>query len=83
MNIPVLALGALVGWCGTRGPRPPGPRDPIIGMIVGVVAVVLFGWALGYEAMPAAAEIVVLSIAAFAAARFVTDVVNFVIGPKN
>lgn len=83
MNIPVLALGALVGWCGTPWPRPPGPRDPIIGMIVGVVAVAGFSWALGYGSMPAAMEIVVLSIAAFAAARFVIDVVNFAFGPKH
>jgi hypothetical protein len=52
-------------------------------MVVGVVAVVLFGWALGYESMPSAVEIVVLSIAAFAAARFVIDVVNLVFGPKT
>ena len=81
MSLPVLALGALVGWCGTRGPRPPGPKDPIIGMIVGIAAVVLLSLGLGYGAMPAAMEIVVLSIAAFAASRVVIDIVNLAFGP--
>jgi hypothetical protein len=76
-----MVLGAIIGGSGTRGPRPPGPKEPIIGMIGGIVAVAGFSWGLGFAAAPSAAELVVLSIAAFAGGRFLIDVVNLVVKP--
>ena len=77
MTIPVFVLGALIGWCGTRGPRPPGPKDPIIGMIGGVVTTALMGWALGFQGSLTSTDLVVISIIAFTGGRVLSDLVNF------
>jgi uncharacterized membrane protein YeaQ/YmgE (transglycosylase-associated protein family) len=49
MNVAVVVLWALVGWCGTPWPRPPipgplPPRGPWISKLIGVVGGVVGGW---------------------------------------
>lgn len=86
MNLSLLVLWALVGWCGTVPRRwpfpPPPPPDPwwLVSRIIGIIAGIIGGW--GYTqvfgphpepwvaALPAAAS----SLGAFVLARVATDI---------
>ena len=93
MNPGLLALWALVGWCGTPYPRwwwriPPPQPDPEPwwrSRLVGVVAGVLGGWAFTQVFGPQPEPWNVLtaaatSVGAFVASRFVGDIVGMAMG---
>ena len=89
MNLSLLVLWALVGWCGTvprRWPWPPPPPDPgpdpwwlrVIGVIAGIIG----GWAytqvFGPQPEPwvSALPAAASSLGAFVVARFATDIIG-------
>lgn len=78
MNIALLVLWALVGWCGTPWPRrwpwpPPPPPDPWFTKIVNVVGGVVGGWL--YYQIWAAPEMTSIGAAATALGAIVGSIV--------
>lgn len=69
MGIPVMILVGLVGWCGTPIPRPPGPKDPLAGIIGGIAGGFLVSWALDLQATASAVDLIALAIGALAGGR--------------
>ena len=82
MNVQLLVLTALVGWCGTPWPRPwpfpwppPGPDpDPWLSKAVGVVGGIVGGWAITTMAGVVAEGVV--------AGGFVTAAIGAWVGSK-
>jgi hypothetical protein len=88
MNLSLLVLWALVGWCGTvprRWPWPPPPPDPgpgpwLVSRITGIIAGVIGGWAFTQvfgphpEPWVSALPAAASSLGAFVVARVATDI---------
>ena len=82
---PVLFLGGLVGWCGPiPTPRPPVPKEPVVGFVGGVIGAWFVYWALGMQGPLGAPEFVAIAIGAWATGRVLSDIVSFVFpGPPR
>jgi len=91
MNVSLLVLWALVGWCGTvprRWPWPPPPPDPgpdpwwLFSRVIGVIAGIIGGWAFtrvfGPQPEPwvSALPAAASSLGAFVVARVATDIIG-------
>jgi hypothetical protein len=89
MNLSLLVLWALVGWCGTvprRWPWPPPPPDPgpdpwwLVSRVIGIIAGIIGGWAYTQVFGPSpepwvlALPAAASSLGAFVVARVATDI---------
>lgn len=83
MGIPVMILTGLVGWVGTPIPRPPGPKDPLAGIIGGIAGGFLVSWALDLQAAASAVDLIALAIGAYAGGRVLYQVVAWVFPDKQ
>jgi hypothetical protein len=83
VTIPVAIFVGLVGWCGTPPlPRPPGPRDPLAGIIGGLAGGFLVFWALDLQAVTSAVDLIAVAIGAFAGGRVLSRAVDWVVPEK-
>lgn len=83
MTTAVAIFVGLVGWAGTPPlPRPPGPRDPLAGIIGGLAGAFLVFWALDLQAVTSAADLIAVAIGAFAGGRVLSRVVDWVVPEK-
>ena len=81
VNFLVLIVSGLIGWCPPLPrprPDPPGPRDPLAGIIGGIAGAHLVHFALGIEGALSSMDFVAISIGAFACGRVLSQVVNWV-----
>lgn len=79
----ILVLWGLVGWCGTPPPKPkPSPRDPIAGIVGGVLGGLAVYWALGLGTI-GSIEFVATAIGAYAGGRVLSDIVGRVMPEKS
>jgi hypothetical protein len=78
VDIRMLVVVGLVGWCGTPMPRPPIPKDPIAGFIGGILGALLVHWAMGFEGALSSMDFVAVAIGALAGGRVLYEVVNWV-----
>ena len=83
MDFRVLIIVGLVGWCGTPMPKPPLPKDPLAGIIGGILGALLVSWALGFEGALSATDFVAVAIGALAGGRVLYEVVNWVFPTKT
>ena len=89
MNVQLIVLSALVGWCGTPWPRPwpfpwPGPDpdpNPWISKVVGVAGGVVGGWLIGTIAGAIITDgFVAAAVGAWAGSIILSDVYGLVMG---
>lgn len=86
MNLSLITLWVLVGWCGTV-PRPPFPPDPpttrtwLVSRVIGMVAGLVGGYVFTQVFLPsdpvpwrAAVFAAASAVGAFVGARVVTDI---------
>lgn len=82
MGIPVMIFIGLVGWGGIPIPRPPGPKDPLAGIIGGIAGGFLVSWALDLQAAASAVDLIALAIGALAGGRVVFQLVDWAFPAK-
>jgi hypothetical protein len=78
-----MILTGLVGWCGTPIPRPPGPKDPLAGIIGGIAGGFLVSWALDLQAAASAVDLIALAIGAYAGGRVLFQLAAWVFPDKQ
>ena len=86
MNVQMLVVMALVGWCGTPWPRPwpwpwppPGPDpDPWLSKVIGVVGGIVGGWAI--STLAGADGFVAAAVGAWIGSKVFNEVYGLVIG---
>ena len=96
MFFPLIALWALVGWCGTV-PRPPFPPQPdpdpwpiyFVARVIGVVSGIVGGWAYSQVFLPSdpvpwrsAVFAATTSVGAYVAANVITDIYGQIRGRR-
>jgi len=82
VNIPALVVTGLVGWGGTPIPRPPGPKDPLAGIIGGIAGGFLVSWALDLQTVGSAVDLIAVAIGALAGGRVLFQLVDWAFPAK-